>query len=126
MRAFLSLLILTGLILSEAEADDYHAGFDRRGSIYDRIELDGATSAACAALCAADPQCQSWTLSLPGLESAYAQCALLLSAPTPQRRPGYKTGLSPNLRDRIDAASERPLSPREIEALAATRSRPYR
>lgn len=121
------LLLLAALSLSyPAHADGYRDGYSRFGSVYDRIEMDGGTPAICEALCAEDAMCLSWSWSRPGLQGPDAQCALLAAAPTPQRRPGHVTGLSPALRARLDAASERAPTAREIEALRATLAQPYR
>ncbi|MBR9826750.1 MAG: hypothetical protein GYB36_13270 [Alphaproteobacteria bacterium] len=105
--------------------DDDLEGFVRTGSIYHRLDMSQGTPAICEAVCARDQQCQSWSWAQAGLMGPDAQCQLLSSAPTPQRRPGHVTGLAPQLRERIDQASERALSAREQAALAATEHRPY-
>lgn len=63
---------------------------------------------------------------MAGLMGPDPQCQLLSSAPTPVRRPGYVTGLAPALREHIDMAGERALTPREETALSETLRRPYR
>lgn len=108
------------VLASPAIADDVLDGWARRGSVYDRIDMDEGTPRACSALCDRDAMCRAWVWTRPGLNGPDAQCALLASAPTPYRAPGQSTGLAQVLVDVIEAAAERSPSPREIEALRAT------
>jgi len=105
-----------------AQSGDRMEGWARRGATYRIVPMDNGTPQACDALCASDNACRSWVWSLPGLDGPDAQCALLSAAPTPYRAPGRVTGLSDALARHIEAAAERPPSPREIEALRATAS----
>lgn len=110
---------LLALVLADgpASADDVMDGWARRGAIYASITMDDGTPAGCAALCSRDGNCQSWVWTVAGLDGPDTQCALLSAAPTPFRAPGRVTGLSADLVQRIEAAAERPPSPREIDAL---------
>ena len=113
-------LVLTGLALTApATGDDVMEGWARRGATYRVVPMDGGTATGCDALCREDGACRSWVWTLPGLDGPDAQCALLSAAPTPYRAPGRTTGLSDALARHIEAAAERPPSPREIEALEA-------
>ena len=111
--ALLALVLAAG----PASADDVMAGWARRGAIYASITMDDGTPAGCAALCSRDGNCQSWVWTVAGLDGPDTQCDLLSAAPTPFRAPGRVTGLSADLVQRIEAAAERPPSPREIDAL---------
>ncbi|GLK50685.1 PAN domain-containing protein [Maricaulis virginensis] len=111
--ALLALVLAAG----PASADDVMDGWARRGAIYASITMDDGTPAGCSALCSRDGNCQSWVWTVAGLDGPDTQCALLSAAPTPFRAPGRVTGLSADLVQRIEAAAERPPSPREIDAL---------
>jgi len=120
LGALAALTAMTG----KAVADDVMDGWSRRGAVYVTIPMDAGTPAGCSALCDRDGQCQSWVWTTESLDGPDAQCALLSAAPTPFRAPGRVTGLSDQLVRQIEAAAERPPSPREIEALSATRYAP--
>ena len=107
-----------------AQTGDRMDGWARRGATYRIVPMDGGTPQACDALCGGDSACRSWVWTVPGLDGPDAQCALLSAAPTPYRAPGRVTGLSDALARHIEAAAERPPSPREIEALRATAAGP--
>ncbi|MEP3072388.1 PAN domain-containing protein [Maricaulis sp.] len=111
--------ILLALVLASgpANADDVMDGWSRRGAVYASIAMDDGTPASCAALCSRDGNCRSWVWTIAGLDGPDTQCALLSAAPTPFRSPGRVTGLSAGLVQRIEAAAERPPSPRELNAL---------
>jgi len=118
--SYMSLILAWILICpAPAEADDVLDGWMRRGSVYQRIEMDEGTSRACSALCNADEMCMSWVWSQANLDGPYPMCRLLSSAPTPHRSPGRITGLAENIALRIEAAAERTPSEREIPALRA-------
>lgn len=104
---------------SAAIADDVLDGWTRRGSVYQRIDMDGGTARGCAAICASDSQCQSWVWTISGLESPWEMCSLLSAAPTARLAPGHITGLSQALTTRIDEAITRAPSLREQAALRA-------
>jgi len=125
MKHLVTALALMTLTAPIAGAEGYREGWSRTGSVYDRIEMDEGTPAACEALCGRDGQCQSWSWARAGMQGPYPQCSLLMSAPTPRRTPGSVTGLAPALRDRLDAASDRAPTAAEIEALRATEPRPF-
>lgn len=88
-------------------------GEERRGAVLVRLAGPPAASwQACAQACASLTACQAWT------HHAYHDRCTLHAAPlTPRPFPGATTGLSPALAARIEDASERPPSAREIEAL---------
>ena len=115
-----TVLIAASLAAPLAAADDVLDGWARRGAVYNRVDMDEGTPRACAALCNGDAMCRAWVWTRPGLNGPDAQCALLAAAPTPYRAPGQSTGLARVLADAIEAAAERPPSPREIGALRAT------
>lgn len=102
-----------------ALGDDVLDGWARRGAVYRSVVMDGGTPAACRALCDGDGLCRSWVWTMPGLNGPDTQCALLSAAPTPYRAPGRITGLADVLVRQIEAAAERPPTPREVEALRA-------
>lgn len=108
-----------------ARADDVMDGWSRRGAVYASIAMDGGTPASCAALCNRDGNCQSWVWTVAGLDGPDTQCALLSAAPTPFRAPGRVTGLSAELVRHIEAAAERPPSPREVNALQSLQQGEY-
>lgn len=115
MRA--AILLALALASGPANADDVMDGWSRRGAVYATIAMDDGTPASCAALCSRDGNCRSWVWTIAGLDGPDTQCALLSAAPTPFRSPGRVTGLSADLVQRIEAAAERPPSPRELNAL---------
>ncbi|WP_291844104.1 PAN domain-containing protein [Maricaulis sp.] len=123
--------LLTGLTLSllfgagAARADDVMEDHARRGGAYQRMVMEGLTPQACAALCHGDAMCRSWVWTRAELTGTDAGCALLSAAPTPYRAPGQVTGLGRSLRERIEAASQRPPSERELPALRATLQGPF-
>jgi hypothetical protein len=102
-----------------AHAGDVLDGWTRRGSVYQRIDMDGVTPNGCAEMCTADGQCQSWVWTRAGMESPWEMCSLLSAAPTARRAPGHITGLSRRLTDRIDEAVTRDPSAREQAVLRA-------
>jgi hypothetical protein len=119
MRVVLSLFCLVFLTQS-AGADDVLDGWMRRGSVYQRTEMDEGTARSCAALCDGDAMCQSWVYTRAGLNNGYTQCALLSAAPTPSRSPGRVTGLSRRITERIEAAATRLPTAHEVTGLRAT------
>ena len=110
--------------LSHALADDVLDGWTRRGSVYQRIDMDGVTPNGCAEICSSDGQCQSWVWTRAGMEGPWEMCSLLSAAPTARRAPGHITGLSRTLTDRIDEAVTRDPSLREQAVLRAARYAP--
>lgn len=126
MRIFLTLFLVFTQISAPLAAQDVMEGYERTGSIYERLDIGTRSADRCAALCDGDMACQSWVWARPGLYGDNAQCALLSSPPTPRLAPGRVTGLSQVLRERIEAAYERPLTEREIEALRAVDDGPQR
>ncbi len=88
-------------------------GEERRGAVLMRVEGEARHNwQACARACASLTACQAWT------HHAYlARCTLHTAPLTPRPFPGAMTGLSPSLAARIEGAAERPLSPREFEAV---------
>ena len=123
MRLLLA-LPLALLLAGPAAADGTLEGQARRGTTYARIAMDEGTARACAALCDSDAMCRSWVWSMPGLAGPDAQCDLLSSAPTPFAAPGRITGLSAGLSARLETASERAPTAREIEALLEAAGHP--
>jgi hypothetical protein len=117
-------ILLFALVFApqSAGAGDVLDGWMRRGSVYQRTEMDEGTARSCAALCDGDLMCQSWVYTRAGLDSDYTQCALLSAAPTPTRSPGRVTGLSRRIADQIEAAATRAPDAREIIGLRATRA----
>ncbi len=116
--AHVAVLAALGVLVSApVDADDILEGWARRGSVYERIDMDDGTPLACAALCGADNQCRAWVWTQSELTGNYDTCALLGSVPTAYPAPGQATGLSPALADHLDAAMERPLSSREVQAI---------
>ena len=113
----LALAALACLTSAPAVAEDVLDGWARRGSVYERIDMDGGTPLSCAALCESDQQCRAWVWTQSALTGSYDSCALLSSVPTAYPAPGQATGLSPALADRLDTAMDRPLSQRETLAI---------
>lgn len=125
VRRMLWILLADLLGTSPAVADDMLEGWARRGAVYDRIDLDGGSPLACAALCREDRQCRSWVWTQSAVTGSYESCALLSATPTAYRAPGQVTGLSPVIADRLDAAMDRPPSAREEQALADVAASPH-
>lgn len=120
MARIIRLAALTGLgllLAAPAGAEDVLNGWARRGSVYERIDMDDGTPQACAALCRADGQCRSWVWTRSDLTGSYEMCALLSSVPTAYPAPGQATGLSPRIAERLDMAMDRAPSSRESRAL---------
>ncbi len=124
-RGLVAVLVLAGLAVTPAVADDVLHGHARRGAVYQTLAADSLTPRACAALCDADRTCQSWVWTRAELTGSEPACSLLSAAPTPYPAPGRVTGLSQAIASRIDAAAERPPSDREIPALRATLDGPH-
>lgn len=124
-RRVLLVGLAAGLTTAAASADDNLEDHARRGAAYLRLTMEDLTPRACAALCDGDGQCQSWVWTRAELTGSDPGCDLLAAAPTPYRAPGQVTGLARSLSDRIDAAAERPPSPRELPALRATLPGPH-
>lgn len=109
---------------SAANAGDVLDGWTRRGSVFQRIDMDGGTARGCAEICATDSQCQSWVWTRAGLESPWEMCSLLSAAPTARLAPGHITGLSRALAQSIDEAISRAPSLREQETFRAVSQAP--
>jgi hypothetical protein len=128
MRIRLALcLILTTCVFgaAPAHAGDVLTDWTRTGSVYQRISLMQGSSQMCAAMCDGDRQCRSWVWTPAGLEDVDSRCALLASTPTPQRSPQRVTGLASDIAARIESASERAPTAREINALRAALPGPH-
>ncbi|WP_339748439.1 PAN domain-containing protein [uncultured Maricaulis sp.] len=123
--AFAGFLALCIPATAPAQSGDVLTGWTRTGSVYQRISLIQGTPAMCAALCDEDGQCRSWAFTPAGLDDVDSRCALLASTPTPRPAPQRVTGLASDIATRIEAAAERPPSPREITALRATLPGPH-
>ena len=119
MRHFLALFVLFLLPVPGLAAQDIMEGYERTGSVYERLNIGQADAQRCEALCDGDMACQAWVWARPGYHGEDAQCALLSTASTPRRAPGRVTGLAAPLWQRIEAGAERAPSEREIEALQA-------
>ena len=125
-RPALAALVLLALapVTGPAFADDVLDGHARRGAVYLRIAMEDLTPPACAALCDGDSRCRSWVWTRAELTGSDASCALLSAAPTPYAAPGQVTGLSRDLRDRLEAVAERAPAPRELLGLRAVQAGP--
>lgn len=119
MKIFLTLFLVFTHFSAPLAAQDVMEGYERTGSVYERLDIGTGDATRCAALCDGDRACQSWVWARAGLYGETAQCALLSSPPTPRLAPGRITGLSRVLRERIESRYERPLTEREIRALRA-------
>ncbi|MFN3834306.1 MAG: PAN/Apple domain-containing protein [Glycocaulis sp.] len=90
-------------------------GEERRGAVLMRPQGAARESwQACAQACEAVNACQAWTY-----HAWQTRCTLHAAPLTPRPFPGAVTGLSPSLASRIEEASERELSLRELEAVRA-------
>ena len=113
MNAILALLLILQPAAAPAPSGSALDAHERRGAVIAR--LDGAPAQswrACASACDLNGACQAWTWRTLG------RCDLLGSASTPRPHPGAVTGLSQGLSSRIDSSMNRPLSDRELAAIA--------
>jgi hypothetical protein len=119
MRYFLTLLLVFTQLSAPLGAQSVMPGYERTGSVYERLALGTAGAERCEALCDGDHACQAWVWTRPDYYGEDAQCALLSSPSTPRLAPGRTTGLSTRLTRQIEASSDRAPTPREIRALQA-------
>lgn len=119
MRYFWTLLLVFTQLSAPLGAQSVMEGYERTGSVYERLAIGTAGAERCEALCDGDHACQAWVWTRPGFYEESAQCALLSSPSTPRLAPGRTTGLSTRLTQRIEASSDRDPTPREIIALQA-------
>lgn len=119
MPYFLTLLLVFTQLSAPLGAQSVMEGYERTGSVYERLAIGTAGAEHCEALCDGDHACQAWVWTRPGYYDENAQCALLSSPSTPRLAPGRTTGLSTRLTRQIEASSDRAPTPREIIALQA-------
>lgn len=89
---------------------------ERRGAVLVRMDgLAAESAAACASACGLNAACRAWTWREAD-PFRPARCDLQAHVTTPTPQPGAVTGLSAAFVEQINAAMDRPLSEREINA----------
>lgn len=118
-----AVLLLAALQMAGEPNLQIREGHERRGAVLARLDgLPAQSARACAAACGLNASCRAWTWR-EGDAWRAARCDLQAHVTAPGAYPGATTGLSPGFVARINAAMERPLSPREVAAARAADAR---
>lgn len=117
MIAFLTLILLQTppTALEALPSGAVYQDMARRGG---RPQSGAAnlSVSACIELCTLSPTCQAWTF----LASQSQACRLHAQVSLAHPYPGAMTGLSPALARQIEAAADRPPTPREQSELGGS------